>query len=81
MRNESSQNNGEVKSRATVHFRSLFHPLSILKFGHQNGQVFRGCTNLIDESLLFELIVGILNGKPIFDPLALKPLVIAPVFV
>ena len=37
--------------------------------------------NLIDESLLFEFIAGILNGKPIFGPLFLNPFVIAPVFV
>jgi len=37
MKIESSQNNEEVKSRATVHFHFLFHPLSILKIVHQNG--------------------------------------------
>ena len=82
MRIESSQNNEEVKSRATVHFHFLFHPLSILKNGHQIGQIFRVRSNLIDESLLFERIgFGILNGNPIFDPLSLNPFVIAPVFV
>ena len=87
MKIESSQNNEEVKSRATVHFHFLFHPLSILKNWSseiliQNEQIFRVRSNLIDESLLFERIgFGILNGKPIFDPLSLNPFVIAPVFV